>query len=93
VAYARLPTDEELASSGFALDDYLETAEVWPENWPIFSLFLNLQTQWQTGMAGSVGLRYEALYPLLDRHFADDWQQAFDDMRVMERAALEAMRD
>lgn len=44
-------------------------------------------------MSGEVGLRYEAVYPLLDRLFADDWQQAFDDLQVLERAALDAMRD
>jgi hypothetical protein len=52
-----------------------------------------LGTQWQVGMSGAVGLRYEAVYPLLDRLFADDWQQAFDDLQVLERAALDAMRD
>lgn len=44
-------------------------------------------------MSGAVGLRYEAAYPLLDRLFAGDWQQAFDDLQVLERAALDAMRD
>lgn len=58
-------------------------------------LFCRLGTQWQVGMSGKVGLRYEAVYPLLDRQFADpaDWQQAFDDLQVLERAALDAMRD
>ena len=67
--------------------------EVWPENWPIVMLFCRLRTQWQVGMSGEVGLRYEAVYPLLDRLFADDWQQAFDDLQVLERAALDAMRE
>ena len=67
--------------------------EVWPENWPIVMLFCRLGTQWQVGMSGEVGLRYEAVYPLLDRLFADDWQQAFDDLQVLERAALDAMRE
>jgi len=44
-------------------------------------------------MSGAVGLRYEAVYPLLDRLFADGWQQAFDDLQVLERAALDAMRE
>lgn len=44
-------------------------------------------------MSGAVGLRYEAVYPLLDRLFADAWQQAFDDLHVLERAALDAMRE
>lgn len=56
-------------------------------------LFCRLSTQWQVGMGGAVGLRYEAVYPLLDRQFADAWQQSFDDLQVLERAALDAMRD
>ena len=44
-------------------------------------------------MSGEVGLRYEAVYPLLDRLFADGWQQALDDLQVLERAALDAIRD
>lgn len=45
-------------------------------------------------MSGPTGLRYEAAYPLLDRlaPVAADWQQAFDDLQLLERAALEAMR-
>ena len=45
-------------------------------------------------MGGPTGLRYEAIYPLLDRLFKDDrdWQQAFDDLCVMARSALDAMR-
>ena len=69
--------------------------EVWPENWPIVQMFCRLATQWQVGMGGAVGLRYEAVYPLLDRQYAnaDDWQQAFSDLQELERAALDAMRD
>lgn len=46
-------------------------------------------------MAGPTGMRYEAVYPLLDRRYPDNekWQQAFDDLQILERAALSAMRD
>lgn len=58
-------------------------------------LFCRLSTQWQVGMGGAVGLRYEAVYPLLDRQFSTpaDWQRAFDDLQQMERAALDVMRE
>lgn len=57
-------------------------------------LFCRLSTQWQIGMSGAVGLRYEAVYPLLDRQYqGDEWDQAFADLQEMERAALSAMRD
>lgn len=69
--------------------------QVWPENWPVVELFGRLGTQWNVGMSGPTGLRYEAIYPLLDRFVSDDeeWKQAFDDLQIMERAALDAMRE
>lgn len=45
-------------------------------------------------MAGPTGLRYEALYPLLDRESAGDaghWDDLLDDIQVLERTALAAM--
>ena len=69
------------------------TLEIWPENWPAFQLFVSLQTQWHTGgMGGRTGLRYEALYPLLDRH-PGDWDELFDDVQTLELAALKQMSD
>lgn len=42
-------------------------------------------------MAGRTGLIYASLYPLIDRHFSDEWDQAFSDIQEMEIAALNAM--
>ncbi len=69
--------------------------EVWPENWHAFTLFVQLRTQWAVGFGGSTGLRYEALYPLLDRESsdADEWQQLFDDVRELEAGALDAFAE
>lgn len=44
-------------------------------------------------MGGRTGLRYEALYPLLDRLDPDDWEPTFSDVRTMEAAALIQMSD
>lgn len=46
-------------------------------------------------MSGATGLRYEAIYPLLDRSYPDpdEWDRALDDLQLMERAALAAMRE
>lgn len=92
--YARLPTAEELESTGLSVDDYEETAEIWPENWPAFSLFLQLGTQWRVGVAGRTGLDYLPLFALMDRQglTGDAWQETFDDIRALEEAALDAMR-
>lgn len=72
-----------------------QCVEVWPENWRVFVLFSRLQTQWSGGMGGATGLRYEAVYPLLDREARgdEDWQQLFDDLQVLEGAALKQMSD
>lgn len=72
-----------------------DVVAVWPDNWPAFQIFARLQTQWSVGMGGRTGLRYEALYPLLDRTAADadEWEALFDDVRVMEYAALKQMSD
>lgn len=45
-------------------------------------------------MNGPTGLDYNVLFRLMDqaKMSPDDWQQTFDDVRVMESAALESMR-
>lgn len=50
-------------------------------------------TQWRIAMNGPTGLQYEPLFHLLDRkgYPADEWWQALDDIRVLERSALECM--
>jgi len=44
-------------------------------------------------MSGPVGLRYEAIYPLLDRMNLSsvEWDELLEDIEIMERAALAAM--
>jgi hypothetical protein len=61
---------------------------VWPECWPTFCLFEQLRTQWTEG---HIGLRYEAVYPLLDRRTTSprEWDEWFADLRLLEAAALE----
>lgn len=46
-------------------------------------------------MGGPTGLRYEAIYPLLDRDAQDseEWDQLFEDLQVLEGAALKQMSD
>ena len=85
-----------MRAAGYEPEDFEgEEFEVWPENWRVFVLFSRLQTQWSVGMSGATGLRYEAVYPLLDREAqgAEDWQQLFDDLQTLEGAALKKMSD
>ncbi len=54
--------NEALAAFGLyaAGDQVLEQDEywLWPENEEAFALWLGLQTQWNVGIAGAIGLNY-----------------------------------
>lgn len=54
-----------------------------------------MQTQWIVGFQGPTGLRYESLYPHLDRltHTQAEWGQLFEDVQILELAALRQMND
>lgn len=57
-------------------------------------LFGAMQTQWQVGPSGAVGLRYEALPVVLDLlgMVAGDRTDLFAGLRVMEREVLTVLR-
>jgi hypothetical protein len=85
-----------MRAAGYEPEDFEgDAVEVWPENWPAFQLFARLGTQWTVGFRGREGLRYEALFPLMDRMglSADEWDQMFSDIRHLESCALEKMRE
>ena len=66
--------------------------EVWPENWPVIELWCRVQTQWRVApMGGLLGLDYQAVDMVLRLTGAEQPLELFDDLREMERAALEAM--
>lgn len=88
---------EPQVAEGFEPEDYWDDpVEVWPENWEALGLFVRLQTQWNwiagMGGGGRTGLRYEVVYPLIDRaaKTPEEWEALFADIQVMERAALNA---
>lgn len=64
--------------------------EVWPENWPVFILFTDIQTQWRTSSTGLIGLDYNVLFRKLDRMNLppQQYDEIESDIRVMEFAAL-----
>jgi len=53
-----------------------------------------MMTQWRFGAAGPTGLDYTALPIVMDMRQVEKtaWSEIFDDVRIMERAALKAMR-
>jgi hypothetical protein len=70
--------------------------EVWPDNWLVVQVFcFDLATQWRIGMAGPTGLDYAVLpFVLRTRKVPrSEWEQAFEDIRTMEQAALKEMHE
>lgn len=68
---------------------------VWPENWRALNLFGDLMTQWNVGMSGPVGLRYEVL-PVVFRLRQvprSEQSDALDGLQVMESEALRYWRE
>lgn len=71
--------------------------EVWPENWPAFTLFCTVQTQWRHASGGmgaaATGLDYAAVLAVMARMKLSDeaHDDLFADLQVLERAALEVM--
>jgi hypothetical protein len=72
-----------------------EEVEVWPENYGAVILFCRLGTQWRVGMGGATGLDYCVVLAMIDRLKldADDAEEMFDDVRHLESAALNVMRE
>lgn len=67
---------------------------IWPENLPAFEAFAALLTQWRVGMSGATGLDYAAIPATLDMlGVSADRRALFADLRAMEAAALDAMRE
>ena len=63
--------------------------EVWEENWQVLTIFLQVQTQWRSGMSGLIGLDYGAVAWVLKLVAAEDEQLALlQDLQTMEHAVL-----
>jgi hypothetical protein len=87
---------EAAASTSNAADeDFL----VFEENWQAVSVFTALATQWKliAGAADAlyVGLDYVSLEAVfrLEQVPATEWRSVFQDLRVMERAALPVLNE
>lgn len=68
-----------------------DESELWEENLEVVQIFGDMMTQWNVGMSGVVGMRYESL-PVLMRFRSiphDRRSDVFRCVQVMERAALE----
>lgn len=90
-------TEDEARSEGWELEDY-ESDEllVWPDNWPAVRLFLRVCDRWHYEAPGApAGLRWEAVYPLMDRMDLEpgEWNALAADLEVMADAACAAIRE
>lgn len=65
--------------------------EVLSENWPVVSLFMQLQTQWNVGMGGATGLNYQSVEFLFKIEGIENQREMLADLQVMEVAALQVM--
>lgn len=62
---------------------------LWPENWPVWCLWRDVETQWRTSMAGATGLDYAAVWPLVEqRMHRRERKTAFWLLQAMEEATL-----
>lgn len=68
--------------------------QIWPDTAAALALFTRLGTQWRIGMGGATGLDYTAVSAVLTRQRLPPAEEdaLFEDIRVMESAALAAMR-
>lgn len=67
---------------------------MWSRNWRAVNIFIRVSTQWVYSWRGREALHYPSVYPLVDRAATSpaDWDALLDDIRIMERAALQEIR-
>jgi hypothetical protein len=53
-----------------------------------------MSTQWKPSFSGVIGLDYSVLFRLIDNLelSKSEWEQMFNDIRIMESVALETIR-
>lgn len=71
---------------------------MWPDAECALGLFQRVGTRWLYPAMGGApqGLRWEAIYPLMDRIVSRDspeWDELHDSLMVMESAAIQTMRE
>lgn len=75
--------------------DRHRAVEIWPDQAPTVAVFQDMLTQWRFGPAGPTGLDYAALPAVLNlrRIPRADRAEVFEGVKIMERAALAAIRE
>ena len=80
---------------GLTMEEANDPIELWPDNVAAVNVFTAMSTQWLAGAGGLIGLNYASLGEVWRRLkiAPADRDSVFDDLRVMERAALLKMRE
>ena len=92
--------EEEMAKTGLPrklvekMEGFLPV-EIWPDQVEVVNLFSAVLTQWRMGPTGPVGLDYAGVEAVMRMRMvpAKERGQMLDDLRIMERAALAAIRE
>ena len=87
-----MPDAAELAAFDLTAEDVAEPDyELWPDTEPSVMVFAAMRTQWRVGMNGPTGLDYGVLPLVMKMEGVPvrDQTHVFNDIRYMERAALE----
>lgn len=77
-------------------EDETEPGErIWPCNWEAVMLFVDLSTQWRSGMGGAIGLDYAAVEATMRLQDIARSRRAdlFQRVRIMEAAALPVLNE
>lgn len=90
-------TNEALAAFGLKPDSQPteQHQDIWPENVDAFRVFYRMRTQWNSGMNGPIGLRYEAA-PLalrMEQVPPRMWPEVMDSLQLMESETLRIWRE
>lgn len=70
----------------------MKTVEVWPDVWPVLSVFTKMSGQWRVGPGGAYALDYSVLRWMFEIHGIENQRQALDDIRILEEVAKEEMK-
>lgn len=68
-----------------------EHLSVFPENWQPVQLFVDLQTQWRSGMGGREGLIYSEVFRLMDEVGLRGKRKRMDVFRALQVMEGEAL--
>lgn len=76
-------------------DDYTDTHFIPLAIWPALQVFLSISNQWRSDMNGPYALDYNVVPFAMDMIEIppEDRVEVYQDVRTMERAALDAMRN